>query len=123
MPLTYIALYGEHKIPVGSCTLELDGGIRSDLGPWIGDLVVDQQYQRQGIGKMLLDVAIEKARALGFKKVYLFTFDPAITGYYQQFGWEKNWHRKFQISSCNSYGVGHFRVIGFCFFMSDQKRL
>ena len=44
MPLTYIALYGE--IPVGSATLELNGGIRPDLGPWLGDLVVDPKYQK-----------------------------------------------------------------------------
>ena len=69
MPLTYIALNGE--IPVGSCTLELNGGIRPDLGPWIGDLVVDPKYQKQGIGKMLLDVTLEKAKELGFEKVYL----------------------------------------------------
>lgn len=87
MPLTYIALYGE--IPVGSCTLELNGGIRPDLEPWIGDLVVDPTYQKQGIGKMLLDVTIEKAKELSFEKIHLFTFDPAIPEYYQRFGWKK----------------------------------
>ena len=87
MPLTYIALYDE--IPVGSCTLELNGGIRPDSGPWIGDLVVDRKYQKQGIGKMLLDVTVEKAKELGFEKLYLFTFDSAIPGYYQRFGWKK----------------------------------
>ena len=87
MPLTYIALNGE--IPVGSCTLELNGGIRPDLGPWIGDLVVAPDYQKQGIGKMLLDVAVEKAKELGFEKLYLFAFDPAISAYYQRLGWKK----------------------------------
>lgn len=51
MPFTYIALYDE--IPVGSCTLQLNEDVRPDLGPWIGDLVVDPKYQKQGIGKML----------------------------------------------------------------------
>jgi predicted N-acetyltransferase YhbS len=87
MPLTYIALDGE--IPVGSCTLELNGGIRPDLGPWIGDLVVDLKYQKQGIGKMLVDVTVEKAKELGFEKLYLFTFDPTIPEYYQRLGWKK----------------------------------
>ena len=87
MPLTYIALDGE--IPVGSCTLELNGGIRPDLGPWIGDLVVDQKYQKQGIGKMLIDAITNKAADLGFHKLYLFTFDPTITDYYTQLGWKK----------------------------------
>lgn len=87
IPLTYIALYDE--TPVGSCTLELNSGIRPDIGPWIGDLVVTQEYQKQGIGKMLLDKAIEKAKQLNFKKLYLFTFDPSIPSYYEKFGWKK----------------------------------
>lgn len=87
MPLTYIALYGE--IPVGSCTLQINDSIRPDLGPWIGDLVVDPKYQKQGIGKMLIFAAIEKAKQLGFEKLYLFTFDPSISEYYRQLGWKK----------------------------------
>ncbi len=87
MPLTYIAIYDQ--IPVGSCTLELNSGIRPDLGPWLGDLVVDPKYQKQGIGKMLVDVAFQKAKALGFEKLYLLAFDPAVTMYYEQLGWKK----------------------------------
>ncbi len=87
MPLTYIALYD--KIPVGSCTLELNGGIRPDLGPWLGDLVVDPKYQKQGIGKMLLDTAVKKAKELGFEKIYLFTFDPTVADCYRRMGWKK----------------------------------
>ena len=86
-PLTYIALDGE--IPVGFGTLELTCGIRPDLGPWLGDLVVDPKYQKQGIGKMLVDVIVKKAKQLGFEKLYLFTFDPSIPRYYQRFGWKK----------------------------------
>lgn len=85
MPLTLIALYNE--LPVGSCTLELTGGVRPDLGPWIGDLVVDPKYQKQGIGKILLSATIEKAKELGFEKLYLFTFDPTIAQFYKNLGW------------------------------------
>ena len=87
IPLTYIALYND--IPVGSCTLELKGGIRPDLGPWIGDLVVDPKYQKQEIGKKLLSTTVTKAKELGFKQLYLFTFDHAISEYYQHLGWNK----------------------------------
>jgi GNAT superfamily N-acetyltransferase len=86
MPLTYTALYDE--IPVGSCTLELHGGIRPDLKPWIGDLVITPNYQNKGIGKMLLDTTIKKAKELGFDKIYLFTFDPTIPKYYHHLGWK-----------------------------------
>lgn len=87
MPLTYIALDGE--ITVGSCTLQLTDDVRPDLGPWVESLVVDVKYQKQGIGKMLLNVAAEKAKELGFEKLYLFAFDPAIPAYYQRLGWNK----------------------------------
>jgi N-acetylglutamate synthase-like GNAT family acetyltransferase len=86
MPLTYIALHGE--ISVGSCTLQLNDDVRPDLGPWIESLVVDPKYQKQGIGKMLLDVTVEKAKELGFDKLYLFAFDPTIPEYYKRFGWK-----------------------------------
>ena len=87
MPLTYIALYAE--IPVGSCTLQLNEDVRPDLGPWIGDLVVDPTYQKQGIGKMLMDMTKQKARMLGFETLYLFALDPTIPNYYERLGWKK----------------------------------
>lgn len=87
MPLTYIALYGE--ISVGSCTLELNGGVRPYLKPWIGDLVVAKKYQKRGIGKMLVEAVLAKTRELGFKKLYLFTFAPNVTEYYNRLGWKK----------------------------------
>lgn len=61
---------------------------RPDLGPWISDLVVTPQYQNQGIGSLLLDVVIGKAKELGFDKLYLFTFDIKTREYYQRRGWK-----------------------------------
>jgi GNAT superfamily N-acetyltransferase len=87
MPLTYIALCDE--IPVASATLELNGGIRPDLRPWLGDLVVDPNYQKQGIGKMLVDTNKQQAKNLGFEKLYLFAFDHTIPDYYEKLGWQK----------------------------------
>jgi len=87
LPLAYVALYD--GVPVGTCSLQLNGGIRPDLKPCLGDLVVDAKYQKRGIGKMLIDVAMKKTKALGFEKLYLFAFDPAIPKYYQLLGWRK----------------------------------
>ncbi len=86
MPLTHVAIYDQ--IPVGSCTLHLKDDFRPELEPWIGDLVVHPSYQKQGIGKILLSTAVKKASELGYNKIYLFTFDPKIPAYYQQFGWK-----------------------------------
>ena len=87
MPLTFVALDGE--IPVGSCTLHSTDDVRPDFGPWIESLVVDAAHQNKGIGKMLLDFTVAKARELGFKSIYLFAFDPSLTQYYSRFGWEE----------------------------------
>ena len=38
---------------------------------------------------MLVDVAVMKAKKLGFEKLYLFAFDPTIPEYYEPLGWKK----------------------------------
>jgi N-acetylglutamate synthase-like GNAT family acetyltransferase len=38
---------------------------------------------------MLVDVAVRQAKELGFKKLYLFAFDPTIPKYYERLGWNK----------------------------------
>jgi predicted N-acetyltransferase YhbS len=60
-----------------------------ELGPWLGDLVVDPMYQKQGIGTMLVNAVIKKAKDMGYRKLYLFTFDPSIPNYYERLGWKK----------------------------------
>ena len=79
LPLTYVALY-EQK-PLGMCSLRSNDGIRPDLMPWLGSLVVDPEYQKQGIAKMLID-AIRQAIKLGFENfIYslLIQLSPIIT--------------------------------------------
>lgn len=83
--ITYIAFYDE--APIGFCTLQLKEDFRPDIGPWLSDLVISPNFQKQGIGKMLVNVVVEKAKELSFEKLYLFTFDPKIVEYYQRLGW------------------------------------
>lgn len=85
MPLTLVALDG--NMPVGMCSLRLTDGIRPDLSPWLGSLVVDPKHQNQGIGKMLINATKDKAKHLGYQGLYLFTFDPTLPTYYSQLGW------------------------------------
>ena len=87
LPITFIALDGD--LPVGMCSLRNNDGIRPDLTPWLGSLVVDPKYQKQGIGKMLMDAAVLKAKELGYQKLYLFAFDPALPQYYERLAWKK----------------------------------
>ncbi len=83
---SFIALCDE--IPVGFCTFKLKEEFRPDLGPWLADVVVAPKYQKQGIGKLLIDATLDKAKKLGFKKLYLFAFDPTIPWYYARLGWK-----------------------------------
>ena len=70
LPITFIALDGD--LPVGMCSLRENDGIRPNLTPWLGSLVVDPKYQKQGIGRILIDVTVLKAKELGFEKLYLY---------------------------------------------------
>lgn len=84
---SFVALCDE--IPVGFCTLKLKEEFRPELSPWLADVVVDPKYQKQGIGRMLIDMALLKAKKLEFEKLYLFAFDPTIPKYYERLGWKQ----------------------------------
>lgn len=86
LPLTYVAFDG--NVPVGMCSLRVNDGIRSDLTPWLGSLVVAPNYQNQGIAKKLIERVEQHALSLGFQNLYLFAFDQTIPNYYKQLGWE-----------------------------------
>lgn len=85
LPLTYVAFDNNHPIGMGS--LRKTDGIRPDLTPWLGSLVVDSAYQKQGVGKLLIKAVKEKAMQLHFTKLYLFAFDPDVIDYYKKLGW------------------------------------
>ena len=87
LPITFVALHDD--IPIGMCSLRENDGIRPSFTPLLVALVVDPKYQRQGIGRMLIDVTVLKAKELGFEKLYLFAFDPTIPEYYERLGWKK----------------------------------
>lgn len=85
LPLTLVAF--DERRPIGMCSLRENDGIRPDLKPWLGSLVVDPAYQRRGVGRMLVAATKERASDLGFERLYLFAFDPTIPDYYADLGW------------------------------------
>ncbi|MDF2550075.1 MAG: acetyltransferase, family [Chlamydiales bacterium] len=84
LPLTVVVM--DHRRPVGMCSLMEKEGIRLDLKPWLGALVVNPLDQKRGIGKMLIEATKQKAQNLGFNQIYLFTFDERLPQYYARFG-------------------------------------
>lgn len=86
LPFTLIAL--NNDTPLGMCSLRATDGIRPDLTPWLGSLVVDPQHQNKGIGKLLINAIKHEAKSRGYPHLYLFTFDPALPEYYRLSGWD-----------------------------------
>ncbi len=87
LPITFVAFV--NKKPVGMCSLRINDGIRPDLLPWLGSLVIDADFQKRGVGKKLIEATIQKAHQLGYEKLYLFVLDPDLPPYYESLGWEK----------------------------------
>ncbi|OGT31001.1 MAG: hypothetical protein A3E87_06200 [Gammaproteobacteria bacterium RIFCSPHIGHO2_12_FULL_35_23] len=85
IPLVYVVL-DDNKV-VGSCSLQLNDGIRTDLFPWLGDLVIVPKYQGQGFGKQLVNFVAAQAKHKNFEKLYLFVFEKKLIQYYSRLGW------------------------------------
>lgn len=85
MPLTFVALYQEK--PIGMVSLRENDGIRPDLTPWLGSLVVDPDYRRCKVGEKLIEVVKNQARIFGHDKLYLLAFDKTISSLYSKLGW------------------------------------
>lgn len=86
LPLTYIAF--KDNLPAGMCSLRMNDGIRQDLAPWLGSLYVEPSMRRQGIGEKLIQVVTEKAHSMGYSKLYLLTFEKALSHWYQKLKWQ-----------------------------------
>ncbi|MBV9575749.1 MAG: GNAT family N-acetyltransferase [Gammaproteobacteria bacterium] len=86
LPLTFVAIH-EDK-PVGMVSLRDNDGIREDLTPWLGSLIVHPDYRRQGIGEKLVEIAKSSAKIMGYQRLYLFALDPSIPDWYEKLGWK-----------------------------------
>ena len=86
LPLTLVAL--ANKKPVGMCSLRSTDGIRPDLTPWLGSLIVDKAAQGRGIAQLLVEAIKNKAETMGHDTLYLLTFDPTLPDYYCSLGWK-----------------------------------
>lgn len=84
LPVMYVSFIDDR--PAGTVALlRADLFSRQDLTPWLADLYVAPEFRSIGIGSALQDLAIDKARELGYKTLYLYT---PLTGYYEKKGWE-----------------------------------
>lgn len=87
LPLTLVMLDGNK--PIGMASLRDNDGIREDLTPWLGSLIIHPDYRRRGLGEMLINTIMQRTKAMGFKKLYLFALDPKLPAWYSNLGWKE----------------------------------
>jgi GNAT superfamily N-acetyltransferase len=87
MPMTFIAL--DDAKPVGMCSLRENDGLSNSYKPWFCSFCVAADYQGRGIGKQLMNKALEKAKQLGCDRLYLGVIDDSMRRYYEKLGWKK----------------------------------
>jgi GNAT superfamily N-acetyltransferase len=85
MPLTFVAVHNDK--PIAMASLRENDGIRPDLIPWLGGLVVDPDYRGCGVGNKLIEAVKNQARIFGHDKLFLLAFDKTIPGWYARLGW------------------------------------
>lgn len=76
---THFYIY-EDNLLVGYCRMD----VTKDLGH-IGRVLVRKEYRKKGLGKMVIDLAIEEAKRLKYNKVYVHAQDIA-KGFYLSIG-------------------------------------
>jgi GNAT superfamily N-acetyltransferase len=84
LPIGWVAHIGDEAIGTAALrAADLPG--HGHLTPWLGGLFVRRPFRRRGIATALCTVVEEKARALGFDRLYLFT--PDQQALYARLGW------------------------------------
>jgi N-acetylglutamate synthase-like GNAT family acetyltransferase len=89
LPIAWIA-HSEEGV-LGTAALrasDLHG--REDLGPWLGGVYVLPAFRRRGVASALCAAVESKTRAMGIRRLYLFTLDQAPL--YARLGW-REWER------------------------------
>jgi N-acetylglutamate synthase and related acetyltransferases len=76
----------DNDILVGFVSLfEKDCEERENLSPWYATLYVKEQYRGNNITKKLSEAIIEKAKKMGFEKIYLKT---ELENFYDKYGFK-----------------------------------
>jgi predicted N-acetyltransferase YhbS len=85
VPVAFVAL-GEDEGIVGTASLIFDDLEGDPRNPWLASVFVPPEHRRKGIASALVRAVEDKARALGYPRLYLFTTSAAAL--YASLGWQ-----------------------------------
>ena len=86
IPTTLLALDGVAVIGTVSI-MDYDLELSNDLSPWLASLYVAPSHRGKGVGRALVQAAVEEATRLGFRSLYLYT--PGQEAFYSALGWKR----------------------------------
>jgi GNAT superfamily N-acetyltransferase len=85
VPVTFVAL-GEDGGLVGTAALIFDDLVGDPRNPWLASVYVPSEHRRKGIASALVRAVEDKARELGYARLYLFT--SSVHALYAGLGWQ-----------------------------------
>jgi N-acetylglutamate synthase-like GNAT family acetyltransferase len=86
IPETFVALKSNEIIGTVSL-VKNDLATRKDLFPWMAALYVVPKFRGFGFGKTLVEAAVEEARSIGYKRLFLLPLNRSV--YYSRLGWNE----------------------------------
>jgi GNAT superfamily N-acetyltransferase len=84
MPAAFVA-FTDLELLGSAALVNNDMDTRPNLSPWLAGVFVAPAHRRGGIGAALVGRVVLEARALGHRRIYLYT--PSAEGFYSKLGW------------------------------------
>lgn len=75
IPFTIVAKSDEGKLLGAASLVENDMTTNKQYTPWLGGVMVKEEYRKHKVGRQLVQSIENYAAKLGFENIYLFTFD------------------------------------------------
>lgn len=85
--IPFAVIARENNSVVGTASLVAQDMDRTEFTPWLASVYVVSSYRRLGIGTLLCQRVVQEASRLGFRRIYLFTYDKA--DFYKNLGWNQ----------------------------------
>ena len=100
IPSMFVAVSQQGEVLGTSSVIMDDLATRMDLNPWLANVYVAESQRGKGLGKQLVQHAMQQAKQAGINTLYLFT--PDQQDFYARLGWQY---------LCTEYLHGHAETV------------